>query len=70
MVRPEGAFYLFPRVPGDGDDVAFVQACVEERLLVVPGSGFAWPGHFRMAYAVTDRDVDLAVDALARVAVA
>ena len=68
VVRPQGAFYLFPRVPGDGDDVAFVQTCVEERLLVVPGSGFARPGHVRMAYAVTDRDVDLAVEALARIA--
>jgi aspartate aminotransferase len=68
VVRPDGAFYLFPRVPGGGDDVAFVQTCVKERLLVVPGSGFAWPGHVRMAYAVTDRDVDLAVGALARIA--
>ena len=68
VVRPQGAFYLFPRVPGDGDDVAFVQTCVDERLLVVPGSGFARPGHVRMAYAVTDRDVDLAVEALARIA--
>ncbi len=68
VVRPEGAFYLFPRVPGDGDDVAFVRTCVEERLLVVPGSGFAWPGHVRLAYAVTDRTVDLAVEALARIA--
>ena len=68
VVRPDGAFYLFPRVPGGGDDVAFVQTCVEERLLVVPGSGFARPGYVRMAYSVTDRDVDLAVEALARIA--
>ena len=40
----------------------------DERLLVVPGSGFGTPGHFRISYAVTDRDVELAVDALARVA--
>ena len=67
-VRPDGAFYMFPRVPfEDGDDVAFVQACLEERLLVVPGSGFGRPGHFRMSYAVTDRDVDLAAKALVRV---
>jgi len=45
-----------------------VQTCVEERLLVVPGSGFARPGYVRMAYSVTDRDVDLAVEALARIA--
>ena len=67
-VRPDGAFYMFPKVPADdGDDVAFVQACLEERLLVVPGTGFGRPGHFRMSYAVTDRDVDLAAEALGRV---
>ncbi|MHC5010545.1 MAG: pyridoxal phosphate-dependent aminotransferase [Planctomycetota bacterium] len=68
VVRPDGAFYIFPRVPGDADDVDFVKACLEERMLVVPGSGFGRPGHFRISYAVTDRDVDLAVDALKRVA--
>ena len=69
VVRPQGAFYLFPRVPVQGmDDVAFVKACLEERLLVVPGSGFGTPGHFRMSYAVTDRDVELAATALKRVA--
>ena len=67
-VRPEGAFYMFPAVPGGMDDVAFVNACLEERLLVVPGSGFGRPGHFRISYAVTDRAVDLAVGALGRVA--
>ncbi len=69
VVAPQGAFYLFPRVPrADGDDVAFVRDCVEERLLVVPGRGFGKPGWFRMSYAVTDRDVDLACEALVRVA--
>lgn len=69
VVPPQGAFYLFPRVPRvDGDDLAFVRACVDERLLVVPGRGFGRPGWFRMSYAVTDRDVDLAVQALKRVA--
>ena len=50
------------------DDVEFVGICLKERMLVVPGSGFGCPGHFRMSYAVHDRDVDLAVDALKRVA--
>ena len=68
VVPPQGAFYLFPRVPRpDGDDLAFVRACVEERLLVVPGRGFGRPGFFRMSYAVTDRDVELAAAALRRV---
>ncbi len=68
VVRPDGAFYMFPKVPHGLDDVEFVRACLAERLLVVPGSGFGTPGHFRISYAVTDRDVELAVDALKRVA--
>ncbi|MDJ0522144.1 MAG: pyridoxal phosphate-dependent aminotransferase [Planctomycetota bacterium] len=67
-VRPDGAFYIFPKVPGGMDDVEFVNLCLEERMLVVPGSGFGTPGHFRLSYAVTDRDIDIAVDALKRVA--
>ncbi len=67
-VRPQGAFYIFPKTPGGMDDVEFVNLCLEERLLVVPGSGFGRAGHFRISYAVTDRDVELGAEALARVA--
>ena len=50
------------------DDIEFVNLCLKERLLVVPGSGFGRSGHFRISYAVTDRDVDLCCEALLRVA--
>jgi aspartate aminotransferase len=48
---PQGAFYLFPKAPG-GDDLAFAQALQEQRVLVVPGRGFSYPGWFRIAYCV------------------
>lgn len=51
--KPEGAFYLFPKTPVE-DDVAFVTALQEENILTVPGSGFGGPGHFRIAYCVSD----------------
>lgn len=51
--KPAGAFYLFPKSP-DPDDVAFVRALQEERILVVPGRGFGAPGYFRIAYCVAD----------------
>jgi aspartate aminotransferase len=63
--RPGGAFYLFPRAPG-GDDVAFVQRLLEERVLVVPGSGFGTPGWFRVAYCVADREIDGSLEGFAR----
>ena len=51
MVKPMGAFYLFPRCPID-DDVAFVRALQAKNILTVPGRGFGKPGHIRMAYCV------------------
>jgi aspartate aminotransferase len=51
LAVPQGAFYLFPKAPG-GDDLAFVQALQGERVLVVPGRGFSFPGWFRIAYCV------------------
>lgn len=51
MVKPHGAFYLFPKSPLP-DDVEFVQKAQEHNILVVPGSGFAKPGYFRISYSV------------------
>ena len=60
FITPPGTFYLFPKSPIP-DDVAFVQALQEELILVVPGSGFNGPGHFRIAFCVDD---DTIVNAL------
>ena len=56
FVTPPGAFYLFPRTPIE-DDVAFVRELQQELILVVPGSGFAGPGHFRIAFCVDDQTI-------------
>jgi aspartate aminotransferase len=53
FLKPPGTFYLFPKSP-ISDDVKFVFALKEERILVVPGSGFNGPGHFRIAFCVAD----------------
>ena len=53
FIKPPGTFYLFPRSPIP-DDVEFTNALKEERVLVVPGSGFDGPGHFRIAFCVDD----------------
>lgn len=57
MTVPTGAFYLFPRSPL-ADDIKFVRLLQEENILVVPGSGFGGPGHFRIAYCVDDRIIE------------
>jgi aspartate aminotransferase len=56
IVKPEGAFYLFPKTPIP-DDVAFVQTLKKYRILTVPGSAFVGPGHFRIAYCVDDDQI-------------
>jgi aspartate aminotransferase len=61
LVRPQGAFYVFPRTPIP-DDVAFVKALQQRRILTVPGSGFGTPGHFRIAYCVEDSTIEGALD--------
>jgi aspartate aminotransferase len=53
-VKPQGAFYVFPRTP-IADDVAFVRLLAEEGVLTVPGSGFGMAGHIRISLTV-ERD--------------
>ena len=64
-VKPEGAFYLFPRCPVD-DDVAFTRQLVQQNVLVVPGRGFGAPGYFRISYCVEDWVLEGAVEGLAK----
>ena len=53
VVKPQGAFYMFPRSPID-DDVEFVGELQKHNVLVVPGRGFGMPGYFRISYCVED----------------
>jgi len=54
MVKPTGAFYMFPRTP-IVDDADFVKELQKYNVLVVPGKGFGAPGYFRISYCVEDR---------------
>ena len=60
-VRPQGAFYMFPRSPID-DDTAFVDELKKHLVLVVPGRGFGLGGHFRISYCVDDRTLEGSMD--------
>jgi aspartate aminotransferase len=66
VVKPDGAFYLFPRTPID-DDVAFAEALRKRRILTVPGSGFYGPGHIRIAYCVEDATILGAIEGFGEV---
>jgi aspartate aminotransferase len=67
LVRPQGAFYIFPKSPIE-DDVAFVKALQAKHILTVPGRGFGTPSHFRIAYCVEDRTIERAMDGFRAVA--
>jgi aspartate aminotransferase len=67
MVKPLGAFYLFPKSPIP-DDVAFIQAAMKYNLLLVPGSGFGGPGYFRIAYCVSEQTIQNSLPAFTRLA--
>ena len=60
LTKPRGAFYLFPKSPIE-DDVEFVRQLQEQNILAVPGSGFGGPGHFRIAYCVSERVIERAL---------
>ena len=57
LIKPQGAFYMFPRTPIE-DDVAFVRELQKFKVLVVPGCGFGGPGHIRISYCVDDRTLE------------
>ncbi len=62
MVKPDGAFYLFPKSPLP-DDVKFVKLAQQHNILVVPGAGFGAPGHFRIAYCVDKKMIERSLPA-------
>lgn len=66
-VKPDGAFYLFPRCPIP-DEAAFIQMAKELHLLLVPGSSFHGPGHFRMSYCVSPEMIQRSLPAFTELA--
>ncbi|MEJ2202211.1 MAG: pyridoxal phosphate-dependent aminotransferase [Desulfuromonadaceae bacterium] len=67
MVKPAGAFYLFPVSPL-ADDVAFVKQAQQQHILLVPGTGFGAPGFFRIAYCMEQSVIERSLPAWERLA--
>jgi aspartate aminotransferase len=51
VIKPLGAFYIFPKSPMP-DDIQFVRELQKHHILGVPGIGFGRSGYFRLAYCV------------------
>ena len=68
VVKPGGAFYIFPEAPnGDGD--AFVKEAIANNLLIVPGHVFSKRNtNFRISFASTPAKLKAGLEVLARLA--
>ncbi|MQG89156.1 MAG: aminotransferase class I/II-fold pyridoxal phosphate-dependent enzyme, partial [SAR202 cluster bacterium] len=65
-VKPDGAFYLFPKSPIP-DETDFVAQLQKELVLVVPGVGFGTPGFFRASYCVDDWVIEGSIEGFRKV---
>jgi aspartate aminotransferase len=65
-VKPDGAFFVFPKSPIP-DDVEFVAQLKKELVLVVPGVGSGAPGFFRASYCVDDWVIEGSIDGFKKV---
>jgi aspartate aminotransferase/aminotransferase len=66
VVRPQGAFYVMPKVdPHDAGP--FVERAIEANVLTIPGSVFsARATHIRLSYAVPEEQIARGVEILSR----
>jgi aspartate aminotransferase len=67
VVKPQGAFYIFPKAP-IADDLAFVKDLQSRLILTVPGRGFGKPGYFRIAYCVEKKVIEGAMPGFREIA--
>jgi aspartate/methionine/tyrosine aminotransferase len=68
VVKPGGAFYMFPRAPW-GTGTEFVAEAIRNKLLIIPGNVFSGRDtHFRISYAAEDRTIDRGIEILRRLA--
>lgn len=68
LVKPQGAFYAFPRVPNhDADE--FIRRALRNRLVVVPGkTGSSRNTHFRISFAASNETLQRGIEVLRKLA--
>jgi alanine-synthesizing transaminase len=70
--KPKAAMYLFPRLdpqmyPIDDDQQFVLDLLMEEKVLLVQGTGFNWakPDHFRVVFLPNSDDLSQAIGRIA-----
>lgn len=68
LTKPTGAFYIFPKIPR-GNGQSFVERCVENNLLVVPGNVFSRRDtHFRISFSAPLEQLERGIEVLQKLA--
>lgn len=68
VVKPTGAFYIFPEAPAD-DGEAFVKKAIEHNVIVIPGSVFSDRNtHIRISFAAPNDTIKRGLETLCRLA--
>ena len=64
VVKPEGAYFIFPEVPG-GDGDTFVEKALGKNLFIIPGSVFSRKkSHVRISFAASEENLLKGIDIL------
>ncbi|MBM6838809.1 aminotransferase class I/II-fold pyridoxal phosphate-dependent enzyme, partial [Clostridium saudiense] len=66
-LKPQGAFYLFPKSPIK-DDKKFCNELKKFNILAVPGSVFGCDGYFRLSYCISYEKIKKSLKAFEKVA--
>src|SRR6266545_4186678 len=68
IVKPGGAFYMFPRAPW-GSGTEFVTEAIHNNLLIIPGGVFSRSDtHFRISYAASEETIERGIAILNKLA--
>ncbi len=68
VLPSDGTFYSFPgfhevmQAKNLQDDLILAEALLEAGVAVVPGSAFGSPGHIRLSFATSDKNLEMALD--------
>lgn len=68
IVKPQGAFYMFPKLK-KGEAGHFVEIAIKNNVLLIPGNVFSERNtHFRISFATNDEHIKAGIDILNRIA--
>jgi aspartate aminotransferase/aminotransferase len=69
LVKTDGSFYFFPKLPAGVSGREFLGRAIDHNLLLIPGHVFSdRDSHFRIAYAVADDKLQQGMEILKKIA--